>query len=387
MTRERIWRLDEDGDPTPLEVARYDDEAALQRLIASHPDVLAGEQMTPQEPRRWLLIRREMGIADSSAAADRWSVDHLLIDQDAVPTLVEAKLEDNPDIRRKVVGQLLEYAAHATRYWTIEDIRGRFEAEHGGEEQARAHLAEFLDEPELADGSYEAFWARVGTNLRADNVRLLFAVDRIPDELAHVVAFLNRNMEHVDVLAVELRQFRTQGARTLVPRVFGGSGPTRTGRGGPRHTHTLETLLAEFPEGAVRDAARELLARSERAGARLGWGAAGVSIRGTSPAWPKGLLTVAWLAPEGRMTGMTTRDFAFGSAILDGAEPPPTSHIHKVLTAYWKEFEADSWARPNSLRETVWEVAQGDAARHIETLTSRVEAVLGELTALPPAAE
>ena len=47
----------------------------------------------------------------------------------------------------------------------------------------------------------------------------------------------------------------------------------------------------------------------------------------------------------------------------------------------------DSWARPNSLRETVWEVAQGDAARHIETLTSRVEAVLGELAALPPAAE
>ena len=28
MTRERIWRLDEGGDPTPLEVARYDDEAA-----------------------------------------------------------------------------------------------------------------------------------------------------------------------------------------------------------------------------------------------------------------------------------------------------------------------------------------------------------------------
>ena len=381
MTQERIWRLDADGDPTPLGVAKYKDEDALQELVADHPEVLEG--VVSDEPRRWLLIRREMGIPDSTETGDRWSIDHLLIDQDTVPTLVEAKLSDNPEIRRKVVGQLLEYAAHATRYWTTEKIRASFEAEQGGEERARARLAEFREQEDAEDGAYEAFWNEVGTNLRADNIRLLFAVDRIPDELAHIVAFLNRNMEHVEVLAVELKQFTSAGIRTLVPRVVGQSDSHRPRASGPRRTLTMETFLPEFLDDDVREAARELLERSERAGATLGWGAAGVSVRGTSPA-RDGFVTVAWLSPEGKRTGMTTRDFSFGSSILDDAEMPPTPPLREVLTRYIGQFETDGWARHNSLRETVWEVAPDDAAEHIETLWARVENVLEELAALPP---
>ncbi len=387
MTQERIWRLDEEGKPTPLDEAKYENEDALQELIAKYPDVLAGEQMTPDEPRRWLLVRREMGIADRAESGDRWSVDHLLIDQDAVPTLVEAKLEDNPEIRRKIVGQLLEYAAHATRYWTIEQVRRLFEAKHGGEELGRARLAEFLDESEPEEDAYEKFWARVDTNLRADNIRLLFAVDRLPDELAHVVAFLNRNMDHVEVLAVELRQFRSQGAHTLVPRVVGASDGRRARSGARRRTHTLETLLAEFAEGPIRDAVRELIERAERSGATLGWGSAGASIRGMCPARP-GLVTIAWLSPPGKMTGMTTFDFSFGTAILDDAERPPDPSLREALLRYVSQFETDSWARHNSVRETVWEVSPEHAAEHIGILTSRVETVLRELAALSaPAGE
>ena len=142
MTQERIWRLDEGGDPTPLTETAYDSEAALQKLIADHPEVLAGERMTPDEPRRWLLISREMGIPDSPDSGDRWAVDHLLLDQDARPTLVEVKRGDNPEIRRRVVGQMLDYAAHATRYWTADTIRERLQADAGwGGRRTRAHLS------------------------------------------------------------------------------------------------------------------------------------------------------------------------------------------------------------------------------------------------------
>ena len=75
MAGERVWLLDGGGDPTPLEESPYPDETALQRLIADCPEVLAGEQMTPGEPRRWLPVRREMGIADGAEAGDRWSVE------------------------------------------------------------------------------------------------------------------------------------------------------------------------------------------------------------------------------------------------------------------------------------------------------------------------
>lgn len=382
MAGERIWRLDADGDPRPLDEAKYLGEAALQRLIADHPEVQAGERMTPDAPRRWLPIRREMGIADSEEAGDRWAVDLLLIDQDARPTLVEVKLAHNSEVRRTVVGQLLEYAAHATRYWTADGIRRRFEVKHGSEAAAREAFARWRaddGEPESDDGGYEAFWEDVDTNLRADNVRLLFAADRIPDELAHVVRFLNRNMEHVEVLAVELRQFGGEGARTLVPRVIGRTEGQRTSSGGSKHT--METLLAAFPEGRVREAARQLLERSRAAGATLGFGSSGVSIRGTTSLWGHPV-SVAWLYPPGGGWA-TARDFTFGSPTFKGYDPPAESPLREALLRYARQFEDDPYARDAS-GETLSAsyVAPEDAATHIDALAGRVEAVLRELAAL-----
>ena len=56
--------------------------------------------MLPGDPRRWLLISREKGISAAPGEGARWAVDHLLVDQDARPTLVEVKRGWNPDIRR-----------------------------------------------------------------------------------------------------------------------------------------------------------------------------------------------------------------------------------------------------------------------------------------------
>ena len=75
------------------------------KLLGAHPELLDGEQMRPGDSRRWLLVKREMGIPDTPDAASRWSVDHLLIDQDGLPTLVEVKRGTDTRVRREVVGQ------------------------------------------------------------------------------------------------------------------------------------------------------------------------------------------------------------------------------------------------------------------------------------------
>ena len=388
---DRIWRLDGDGAPTALRETPYDDEADLQALIARHPDVLAGEQMTPGSPRRWLLIRREMGIADGADSGARWAVDHLLLDQDARPTLVEVKRGDNPEIRRRVVGQMLDYAAHATRYWSADGIRARFEEEAGGEDAARERLAERLSIGSEPDGNedrdaadaYAAFWERVGTNLRADNVRLLFVADHIPDDLAHVVRFLHRNMQHVEVLAVELKQFRIEGegARTIVPRVIGRPDGPRPRGGGAGRRHTQETLLAEFPDNASREAARQLLERSRAAGAALEFGPRGVSVRGRCGLWGQPV-TVAWLFPPDAGGWMRTRDFSFGAAILEN-DPPPAPEMGDALRRYAQQFEDDRWARDASSKGvSARYVLPEDAVAHIGKLAGRVEAVLRELASL-----
>ena len=51
----------------------------------------------------------------------------LIVDQDAEPTLVEVKRGSNPEIRRAIVGQMLEYAAHAARTWNADTLRRAFE--------------------------------------------------------------------------------------------------------------------------------------------------------------------------------------------------------------------------------------------------------------------
>ncbi len=49
-------------------------------------------QVNPDEPVRWMLVKREAGIPDGEQQSDRWRVDHLLLDQNAIPTFVETPL-------------------------------------------------------------------------------------------------------------------------------------------------------------------------------------------------------------------------------------------------------------------------------------------------------
>ena len=51
-------------------------EDTLQELVAHHPELLSGEQMDPNDPRRWILVGREQGIADIVGGGHRWALDH-----------------------------------------------------------------------------------------------------------------------------------------------------------------------------------------------------------------------------------------------------------------------------------------------------------------------
>ena len=213
---ERIYTRGERGGLEPLEEEPFSTEDELQALIAEHPELLDGEQIRPGDPRRWILITREQGIADTPDGSARWSLDHLIVDQDAVPTLAEVKRGANRELRRTIVGQLLEYAAHAAQTWTADELRRTFEESTDDPDAVLAELLQVDDEPD-ADG----FWENVATNLTARRLRLLFIADEIPDPLEQVVKFLNEQMPRIEVLAVEIKQFRGESSQTLVPRVIG----------------------------------------------------------------------------------------------------------------------------------------------------------------------
>jgi len=91
--------------------------------VDKYPELIVGEQINPDDPPRWIVIQREAAIPSSEEQSGRWSIDHLFLDQRARPTFVEVKRSSDTRIRREVVGQMLDYAANALKYWPPDQIK------------------------------------------------------------------------------------------------------------------------------------------------------------------------------------------------------------------------------------------------------------------------
>ena len=257
MTRS-IFLIQPDDSLVELTEEDYDSEEVLQQLLAQFPKVLTGGQ---EGSPAWLLIEREAGIPKEQDGGSWWSLDHLFVDRNAVPTLVEVKRKSDTRLRREVVAQMLDYAANAVVYLSDEgSLRSRFErrCEKEGLDPDRELLDHLGD-----DISWDKFWEDANTNLEASRIRMVFVADEIPPELLRVVEFLNEQMRTVEVLAVEVRQYVGGSQRTLVPQVLGQTAETQL-----RKTHQGDknqwdedrffTSLATRRSAEVVSVAREL---------------------------------------------------------------------------------------------------------------------------------
>jgi hypothetical protein len=289
MPNDAIFLVSDSGELRRVEHQLYSSEDVLQQLIARYPEVLAGDQIDSAAPPRWLLVRREASIPATATGEGRWWLDHLLLDQFGIPTLVEVKRSTDTRIRREVIGQMLDYVANAQAYWPADRMREMLTKEYGSIEAGAVRLAEFLELPDDAEDLVEEinrFWQRVETNLRKGDVRLLFVADELPPELRRLIEFLNEQFTNIEVLGVELRQYVGQGIKALVPRVVGQtqaavdlkerSSPVRSAR------TVSATDRAGFLASVGQDAAEffaELLDEEAKAGRQISFGSKGLSIR------------------------------------------------------------------------------------------------------------
>jgi transposase InsO family protein len=95
------------------EVLCKDESKELQTLLRNNFNLLPGDQIEPDSPCRWMLIKREMPVPDPYTAVNRWNIDFLFVDQNATPTFVECKRYLDTRSRREVIGQVFEYVANA----------------------------------------------------------------------------------------------------------------------------------------------------------------------------------------------------------------------------------------------------------------------------------
>ncbi|WP_109485387.1 hypothetical protein [Occallatibacter savannae] len=216
----KVYALSEVGTSKPLKLLNCKDEdKELQSILLNNFDLLPGDQIDPEAPCRWLLIKREMPVPDPSTGTDRWSIDFLFADQNATPTFVECKRYLDTRARREVVGQVLEYAANAQYFWTADDLRSFAEltAKENGtslDEGLHGLRSEVVD-------SVENFFSAFEKKLKASEIRIIFFLEQAPPELKRLVEFMNKQLGTVEVLLVEARQYELEKTRIVVPTLFG----------------------------------------------------------------------------------------------------------------------------------------------------------------------
>jgi hypothetical protein len=202
-----------------MQPSSFESEDKFQELLARFPDLLTDADFGEGNPRRWVLVKREAGVPDRDGGSARWALDHLFLDQDGVPTLVEIKRATDTRARREVVAQMLDYAANAVSWWRVEELAAFFELNcQSAGTTSQAAIAALLvhDEPDV-----DAFWRGVQANLTSGRIRMIFVADHISPELERIVEFLNEQMNPATIAALELRPFANGPDRILAPRLLG----------------------------------------------------------------------------------------------------------------------------------------------------------------------
>lgn len=173
----------------------------MQRLLHGHPEILPVQEIeagfAPLIP-----VGREIGVAAGS-------IDNLFVSPEGYLTLVETKLWRNPEARREVVGQILDYAKDMAR-WSYTDLDQRIRAY---QQLATGNVAGLVDTVKkyyaLDEAEERIFIDNVSKNLRRGRFLLLIVGDGIRESVEEMVEYLSRSPQLYFTLAlIELQVFQ-----------------------------------------------------------------------------------------------------------------------------------------------------------------------------------
>lgn len=341
---------------TPFLAKNEDKE--LQCLLESNFDLLPGDQIEPDEPCRWLLIRREMPVPHPSTGLDHWNIDFLFVDQNATPTFVECKRFLDTRARREVVGQVLEYAANGQHHWSGAVLRAHAENTAKKDNTTLENCLAQLHS-ERANGPSE-FFEEAERRLKSGEIRIVFFMEQAPVELKRLVEYLNAQMTTVDVLLVEARQYVGGGARIVVPTLFGFTERIREVKRAVANSGEKQPIASNWEEFATNATARGVPTTTVRAmrqvydaaltqGAVIAWGR-GTATGSFSPKWPtisaKGALFSVY--SDGRLElhfpafQSTEQSIAFAERLAAGIRSAGLQLPANHLTT-WFSFAPETW--------------------------------------------
>lgn len=184
-------------------------EASLQQIIHDHPACLPISEVDP-------LFANPVPVC-MELNTPAGPIDNFLITPTGLPVLVECKLWRNPEGRREVVGQILDYAKELGR-WSSSDLQRETARRLKGHGNVMLDLVRRagheVDEIEFNDA--------LTHNLRRGRFLLLIVGDGIREGVEAIAEYLTGNAGlHFTLGLVELPIFRLpDGGRIVVPRLL-----------------------------------------------------------------------------------------------------------------------------------------------------------------------
>ena len=209
-------------------------EAEIQALVHAHPEALPIDEIDP-------IFAKPIAVCREMVVGRAGRVDNFLITSSGLPVIVECKLWRNPEARREVVGQILEYAKTLSR-WTYDDLQREVSIRTGKGPDALLSLVRTAD-PALDD---RGFIDAVTFNLRRGRFLLLILGDGIREDVESLASYLQLHAGiHFSFGLVEFPIYKLSSEeRLVVPRVVA------------RTTSIVRTVVAA-PEGFLVQAAEE----------------------------------------------------------------------------------------------------------------------------------
>jgi hypothetical protein len=185
-------------------------EAKIQTLVHEHPECLPITEIDP-------MFSGPVPICTELNAPPAGSIDNFMVTPSGLPVLVECKLWQNPEARREVVGQILDYAKELTR-WSSSDlqreVRKRLDSDGNPLlDMVRAVHPE-VDEIQFNDA--------LTANLRRGRFLLLIVGDGIRAGVEAIAEYLEVHAGlHFSLGLVELPIYdMSNGDRLIAPRVL-----------------------------------------------------------------------------------------------------------------------------------------------------------------------
>jgi hypothetical protein len=231
----------------------YSYESELQSLLEESPNLIPTEELLGEKSSSFVIGVSEFGLPGSG------STDIVAFNPAGQIAVIECKLANNPEIKRKVVGQIFEYAAYLWKmsYIEIDEKVLKSKGKHLVD-----LMREYVDDP---DWNEEDFRRNVNDSLQKGSFHLVISVDQINEELRRTIEFLsNCGNSEFTFTALELCYFGKSESldhEILIPHLFGAEIEQKPPTGLSKGPITMDEFIKKFRENAPdsADAAEKLL--------------------------------------------------------------------------------------------------------------------------------